>query len=131
GFAAAAILKGDIAVIATVSALAITLLVLANVSLYLLRIHPDPLTRRRIELLYGVVLLVAFWFIGYALALHCQVTPRYGALLLFLSAWALIAAFRAYGAYKSFAGQFAATVWRDYLAYNVSVVLHQNPEHEN
>jgi hypothetical protein len=85
GFAAAATLRGEMAVIATVLGLAVTLLILANVSLYLLRTHPDPLTRRRIELRYGVVLQTAFWFIGYALGLHCQITGRYGAVLLILS----------------------------------------------
>ena len=131
GFGSASILGGNISAGATVLGLAISLLVLANISLFLLRTHPGRLTKRGIEIGYGVVLLVAFWFIGYALGVHSQVTARYGALLAFFSAWALIAALRAHGAYKSFAGQFAATVWRDYLAYNVSASLHQRPEHDN
>ena len=77
------------------------------------------------------MLLIAFFFIGCALGLHFQVTTQHAALLGFLSAWALIASLRAYGAYKNFAGQFAATVWRDYLAYNVAAALHQKPEHES
>jgi hypothetical protein len=130
GFGTAAILRGNIAANATVVGLAVSLLILANISLVLLRTRPSALTKRRIERGYAVVLLIAFFFIGYALGLHCQVTTRYGAVLAFLSAWALIAALRAYGAYKSFAGQFAATVWRDYLAHNNPVELHRKPEHE-
>jgi hypothetical protein len=130
GFGAAAFLGTYISTSAIVLALAILLLVLANLSVFLLRTHPGPLTKRRIELGYAVVLALAFWFIGYALGVHYQVSARYGAILAFCSAWALIAAFRANGAYKSFAGQFAATVWRDYLAYNVATGLHQKPERE-
>jgi hypothetical protein len=129
GFAGAGILRQDIDASATVLGVALALLILANVSLILLRNHASKLTKRRIELGYAIVLLIAFWFIGYAFGLHCQITTRYTALLVFLSAWAIVAALRALAAYKGFAEQFAATVWRDYLAYNASVALHQTAEH--
>jgi len=130
GFGAAAILRDSIGASAAVVGLAVSLLVLANVSLVLLRTHPRSVTKnRKMERGYAVVLAIAFCFIGYALGLHYQVSERYGALLVFLSAWSLIAALRAYGAYKTFAGQFAATVWRDYLAYSASVASHEKPEH--
>ncbi|MGH9496037.1 MAG: hypothetical protein ACRD3B_13645 [Candidatus Sulfotelmatobacter sp.] len=128
GFAAPAFVRQCVATTAILLGLTVSLLVLANLSLVLLETHPLPLTKRRMELGYSIVLVLACLLIGYALGLHCQVSQRYGTLLLFLSAWAFIAALRAYGAYKSFAGQFAATVWRDYLAYNVSVSLHQKSD---
>jgi len=130
GFGATAILRSEISAGPTVLGVVVSLLLLANMSLFLLRTHPGLLTRRAIDLGYSAVLLIAFWFIGYALGLDCHVTARYGALLVFFAAWALIAALRAHGAYKTFAGQFAATVWRDYLAYNAPVASHQKPEHE-
>ena len=130
GFGAAAILRESIGASAAVVGLAISLLVLANMSLVLLRTHPRSVTKhRKMERGYALVLAIAFCFIGYAIGLHYQVSERYGALLAFLSGWALITALRAYGAYKSFAGQFAATVWRDYLAYSASVISHEKPEH--
>jgi len=131
GWAAAAVFKDHIAVSVAILVLAISLVLLANLSFILLRRSSDPpkerrIRKRRIELGYAAVLLVALSTIGYALGLHFAVTARQGALLTFLSAWGLIACLRAYGAYKSFAGQFAATVWRDYLAYNVAGSTSQN-----
>lgn len=128
GFSAAAMVRSDIVVRAAVLVLAASLLMLANVSLGLLRSHPAELTKRRIELGYALVLLIALLSIGYALGLHYEVSVRQGAVMAFLSAWAIVACFRAYGAYKFFAGRFAATVWRDYLAYNISLALDQRAE---
>ncbi|MGB8113154.1 MAG: hypothetical protein WCF22_05255 [Candidatus Sulfotelmatobacter sp.] len=125
GWAAAVVVKSHIAVISGIVVLAASVVVLANISFTLLRPSAAPpkerrRKKRRIELVYAAVLLVAFYTIGYAQGVHFAVTAGQGGLLAFLSAWAFIACLRAYGAYKSFAGQFAATVWRDYLAYNVA-----------
>jgi hypothetical protein len=95
-----------------------TMLALINISAILLRKIPDPLKKRKVELGYASLLLVACLAIGYALGIRYTATPRQSALLAFLAGWALIACLRAYGAYKFFAGRFASTVWRDYLAYN-------------
>ena len=67
-----------------------------------------------------LLLLICIFAIGYVLGIRVSL-PRSGksALLAFLAAGALLACLRAYGAYKFFAGRFASTVWRDYLAYNV------------
>lgn len=131
GFAAAAVIRSDVTVRATILIVAGSLLLLANISLVLLRSHPDALKKRRVELGYVVFLLIAFFSIGYALGIQYTVSVRQGGLLAFLSMWTIIACLRAYGAYKSFAGQFAVTVWRDYLAYNVAAAMHQKPEPEN
>jgi hypothetical protein len=130
GFAAAAMVKNGPTVGASFLVLAGSLLALANISFVLLRSRPDPLAKRRIELGYAVVLLIAFWCIGYVLGVRYTVTLGQGAVLAFLSMWALIACLRAYGAYKFFAGQFAATVWRDYLAYNVAAKLNPKADPE-
>ena len=135
GWASVALIKSHLAVNFTIVVLATSLVILPNISLTLLRRSPVPpkkprTRKRRIERAYAVVLLLALDTIGYALGLHYTVTARQGALLTFLSAWAFIACVRAYGAYKSFAGQFAATVWRDYLAYNVAASIIQKPQPE-
>lgn len=130
GFAAAAVVRSSVAVSAVVLVLAASLLALANISLGSLRSHPNVLRKRRIELAYAVVLLIAFLSVGYALGIHYSVSARQGAVLAFLSASAIVACFRAYGAYRIFAGQFAVTIWRDYLAYNVSLALNQKAESE-
>lgn len=130
GWAAAAVLKSDAAVNFTIVTLAASLLILANLSLSLLRHSSGPPKERRIRkwrinLVYAVVLLTALYTTGYVLGLHFTVTARQAALLAFLCAWAFILCLRAYGAYKSFAGLFAATVWRDFLAYNVVSSIEQ------
>jgi len=130
GVATAALARNTLAVGITILVLAVSLLALANVSLMVLRSHFGALKKRQIELRYGVVLLIAFLAVGCVLGIHYKVSTEQGVVLLFLSAWAVIACFRAYGAYRVFAGQFAATVWRDYLAYNVSLALSQKPESE-
>lgn len=130
GWAAAAVLKSNAAINFTIVALAASLLILTNLSLTSLR-HSSgsPKERRtrkrRIERVYAVVLLIAFYATGYVLGLHFTVTARQGALLVFVCAGVVIFCLRAYSAYKSFAGLFAATVWRDYLAYNVVVSIDQ------
>ncbi len=135
GWAAAALLKNGDAVNFTIVALAASLLILVNLSFTLLRHSSGPpkerrISKRRIERVYAGVLLIAFCTTGYVLGLHFAVTARQGALLVFLCAWAFILCLRAYGAYKSFAGQFAATVWRDYLAYNVAGSASENQSTE-
>jgi hypothetical protein len=117
GWAAAAF-RNRLFVGAAVLLISGTMLALINISAILLRKIPDPLKKRNIELGYASLLLVACLAIGYALGVRYTATPRQSALLAFLAGWAMIACLRAYGAYKFFAGRFASTVWRDYLAYN-------------
>jgi len=131
GWAAAAVVRSHLTVGATILIMAGSLLALLNISAVLLRNIPDPLKKRRIELGYAVVLLIAFLTIGYALGVRYTATARQGALLAFLAMWSIIACLRAYGAYRSFAGLFAGTVWRDYLAYNVAAAMHPKPDSEN
>jgi len=133
GWSVAAVLKSHAAVNAAIVVMAVALVILANISFTSLRHSPDPpakrkTKKRRIERWYAFALLVALYTIGYTLGLRVAPTIKQGVLLAFLSAWAFIACLRAYGAYKSFAGQFAATVWRDYLAYNVAASMNQKPE---
>lgn len=119
GWAASSLVRNKLLVSVALVLITATMLALLNMSFVLLRGISDRSTRRKVELGYAVVLLVAFLGIGYALGIRYAPTPRQGALLAFLAGWALIGCLRAYGAYKSFAGLFASTVWRDYLAYNV------------
>lgn len=124
GWGVAAVLKSSGVINFTILALAASLVILANLSFTLLRRSSGTpkerrVRKRRFEIVYAVVLLIALYGIGYALGSYFGVTARQGAFLAFLSAWALIVCLRAYGAYKSFAGQFAATVWRAYLAANI------------
>lgn len=119
GWAAAAVRNTSL-VNAVVIIIAVALLVLINLSVALLRKISDPATKRKIELGYASLLPIVFCATGYVLGIRYHPTPGKAALLAFLAAWALIACLRAYGAYKFFAGRFASTVWRDYLAYNVA-----------
>lgn len=123
GFAATAFVRQCIPVVILILGLTLSFLVLGNLSLWPIDPALPPLKKRRREREYFAVVLIAFLLIGYACGLQCQLGQRYGILLLFLSAGAFIATLRAYGGYKSFAGLFAATVWRDYLAYNVAAAL--------
>ena len=135
GWGIAAAMKSRSAVGTSIIVLAASLVILANISFTLLRRSSAPpkerrVRRRRIELGYAFVLVVALCTGGYALGMHVSVTVRQGAMLAFLSTWAFIACLRAYGAYKSFAGQFAATVWRGYLAYSVAGSVSENQSAE-
>jgi hypothetical protein len=116
---AAAVVRNRFVVSAAVFIIAGSLMALVSISVVLLRKISDPLKKRRVELGYAVVLLIAFLGIGYRLGIRNTGTRSQSVLLAFLAAWALIACLRAYGAYKFFARRFASTVWRDYLAYNV------------
>ncbi len=94
---------------------------LTNISAALLQKISDPLKRHKLEVFYASGLAMGFLGIGYGLGIRYTVTRSQCALLSFLAASAFLACFRAYGASKFFAGRFAATVWRDSLAYNVRV----------
>jgi len=130
GWALTSTVKNHLGAGVTVVILTIFLLALVNISLSLVRDIPDPVKKYRTELAYAVVVLLAFATIGYTLGLRYTPTPGQGALLAFLSISALIAAFRAFGAYKFFAKQFAISVWRDYVAYNVAASMHPKAESE-
>jgi hypothetical protein len=118
---AAAIVRNRWIVSAAVLVLAGSVLILMNLSAAMLRNLLDAPRKRKYELGYAVFLLTSFLTLGYALGIRYAVTRHQSALLAFLAAWAFIASSRAFGAYNSFAGRFASTVWRDYLAYNVKV----------
>jgi hypothetical protein len=115
---AAAVVKNTLLIGGTVL-LVSSMLALISISAAVLFRRTPSLTKRKLELGFASVLLVAFLAIGYALGIRYAPTPRQSMLLAFLAGWAFIACLRAYGAYKFFAGRFASTVWRDYLAYNV------------
>jgi hypothetical protein len=116
---AAAIVKNRWIVSGAVLVMAASILILMNISAVLLRNILDAPRKRKFELAYAAILLISFLNIGYVLGVRDTATRGQSALLAFLAAWAFIASFRAYGAYNFFAGRFASTVWRDYLAYNV------------
>jgi hypothetical protein len=127
---AAAVVRSRLVVSAAVFIIAGSLLALVNISAVLLRKISDPLRKRKVELGYAAVLLIALLGIGYGLGIRYTGTRSQSALLAFLAAWSLIACLRAYGAYKFFAGRFASTVWRDYLAYNVKAGSTPKPKVE-
>lgn len=116
---AAAIARSHWIVSSAVLVMVGSVLILINISAVMLRNILDAPRRRKFELGYAVFLLISFLSIGYALGARSTTTRGQSALLAFLAAWAFIASLRAYGAYNFFAGRFASTVWRDYLAYNV------------
>jgi hypothetical protein len=66
------------------------------------------------------IFLVSFFAIGYAAGLRYLVKMSHGAPLALLAGLALVASLRMYDGYKYFAGRFASTVWRDFLAYDVT-----------
>lgn len=127
---AAAVVRSRFLVSAAVLVIAGSLLVLVNISAVLLQKISDPVKKHKVELGYAAVLLIALLGIGYGLGIRYPGTHGQSALLAFLAAWALIACLRAYGAYKFFAGRFASTVWRDYLAYNVKADSGPRPNAE-
>jgi len=124
---AAAPFKGGYIPEAAVLLAAISLFVLVDLSLIALKVS-KPALRRHLEQVFAVAVLCAFFAGGFMLGSHYSVTCRQAVELLSLSVVSLIASFRSFAAYRFFAGQFAATVWRDYLAYNVAVELNQKTE---
>jgi hypothetical protein len=117
---AAAIVKNRWIVSGAVLVMAVSVLILMNISAVMLRNILDAPRKRKFELAYAAILLISFLAMGYVLGVRYTATRGQSALLAFLAAWAFIASLRAYGAYNFFAGRFASTVWRDYLAYNVT-----------
>jgi hypothetical protein len=117
---AAAIVKNRWIVSGAVLVMAGSVLILMNISAVMLRTILDAPRKRKFELAYAAILLISFLAMGYVLGVRYTATRGQSALLAFLAAWAFIASLRAYGAYNFFAGRFASTVWRDYLAYNVT-----------
>jgi hypothetical protein len=116
---AAAIVKDRWIVSGAVIVMVGSVLILMNISAVTVRNILDAPRRKKYESVYSLFLLISFLTIGYALGVRYATTRGQSALLAFLAAWAFIASLRAYGAYNFFAGRFASTVWRDYLAYNV------------
>jgi hypothetical protein len=89
-----------------------------------------PGMKRSLERWYAASLLLIFLAAGYLLGFRYSMNPYCSMILVSVSLLSLIASLRSFGAYRFFAGQFAATVWRDYLAYNVSLALGQKAESE-
>jgi hypothetical protein len=116
---ASAIVRTAWIVSSAVVVIVASLLILINISAVMLRNILAAPRKRKVELGYSASLLISFLTTGYALGVRYSTSRGQSALLAFLAAWALIAALRAFGAYNFFAGRFASTVWRDYLAYNV------------
>jgi hypothetical protein len=116
---AAAVVRNRWIVSGAVLVMAGSILILMNISAVMLRNILDAPRKRKFELAYAAILLISFLTIGYVLGVRYTSTCGQSALLAFLATWAFIASLRAYGAYNFFAGRFASTVWRDYLAYNV------------
>jgi hypothetical protein len=126
GWAASTVRNGLLVRVALI-VLTTALLVVINVSILLVQ---RPITREDGEeadwwtLLKSAspwTFLVGFLSVGYIAGLKYQVTNFVCDMLVLLSAVAFLASFRTYGAYKFFAGRFATTVWRDFLAYHVKI----------
>jgi hypothetical protein len=99
--------------------LALAVLVLINVSIASGKIS-DRDVKHKVELAYASGLLIVFLAVGYLAGSHSKVTWLHAAILAFLAACALLASLRFRSAYDFFAARFASTVWRDYLAFNVT-----------
>ncbi len=108
---------------------AASFLALINLSLISPRIS-KPAMKRNVERGYAIALLFAFLAIGYVLGFRSTVTRSQSTVLAFLSITGLIASLRLYGAYRFFAAQFASTVWRDYLAFNVAAAMRPKRDSE-
>jgi hypothetical protein len=88
-------------------------------------------TKHKVEIAYALGLLIVFLAFGYLAGIPNHLTLRNSAILAFLALCACLACFRFKGAYNNFAGRFASTVWRDYLAYNVKPEGSHNPAGED
>jgi hypothetical protein len=126
---AIAVFKSQPFVEGAVVVAAASLLGLVNLSLISPTIS-KPGIKRNLERGYAASLLLVFLAAGYLLGFRYSVTPHASVILLSVSILSLIASLRSFGAYRFFAGQFAATVWRDYIAYNVSLDLGQKSQSE-
>jgi hypothetical protein len=121
--------KCQYSVQAAVVVAAASVLALVNLSLISPKISKAGM-KRSLERWYAASLLLIFLAAGYLLGFRYSVNPHSSMILSSVSLLSLIASLRSFGAYRFFAGQFAATVWRDYLAYNVSLALSQRPGSE-
>jgi hypothetical protein len=126
---AMAVFKNEYLLNAAVIVAAVCVLALVNLSLIASKIS-QPATKRHLERSYATSLILLFLAAGYLLGFRYAVRPDISLILISTSFLSLIASLRSFGAYRFFAGQFASTVWRDYLAYNVSLSLNQKPDSE-
>lgn len=76
--------------------------------------------KHKFELSYAWALGIAVLALGYVAGILYHISLRDSTIVAFLAACAFLACFRLKGAYDNFAALFASTVWRDYLAYNVT-----------
>jgi hypothetical protein len=114
-----AVIRNSWTVRIAIIVLALAVLALVNISIASGKIS-DRDVKRKVELAYASGLLIVFLALGYLAGAHSQVTWLHAAVLAFLAACALLACLRFGGAYDFFAARFASTVWRDYLAFNVT-----------
>jgi hypothetical protein len=125
---AASILRSRILLTSGVLILTIALLLLINVSVQLVYGRTaSPLTKEPRWWIFvrhhcSEIFLIAFFTTGYVAGLNYVAVMSHGALLSFLAALAFLASLRTYDGYRYFAGRFASTVWRDFLAYNAKIL---------
>ena len=122
---AGSILRNRGFIVSDVLILTIALLLLINLAVQLVYAPAKSPQRPRwwtfVKRRSSWIFLIAFFAIGYAAGLNYTVSVSHGALLSLLAGLALLASLRTYDGYKYFAGRFASTVWRDFLAYNVKI----------
>jgi hypothetical protein len=124
-----AVFKYGLLVNIAVLIVAVSFLAMGDISLFSRKVG-DPVKKRKHERAYAALALIAFLAIGFALGVRYNVTAGQSAILAFLAASSLLACLRAHGAYRSFAWQFAGTVWRDYVAFNAAASLRPKSESE-
>jgi hypothetical protein len=106
--------------------LTIALLVLINVSFQLVFAggtkNSEEVNRwvRRKRICRWIYLPV-FFTIGYAAGYQYQVTTLHAGVLALLAGMAFLASLHAHNQYRYFAGNFALTIWRDFLAYSAKI----------
>jgi hypothetical protein len=98
-----------------VTILAVATLGLVNIGLYYWSQKMPPLLERTCAWLF----LTTFFALGLIASFSYRIPSLHHPLLLLLAAGALLMVPRTYESYRSYAGCFASTVWRGFLAFNV------------
>ncbi|HEY2495610.1 MAG TPA: hypothetical protein VGK24_00965 [Candidatus Angelobacter sp.] len=91
----------------------------------------NPETKHRLEIAYALGLSIVFLTAGYLAGANSHLTSHISAILAFMAACSLLACYRLKGAYNYYAGRFASTVWRDYLAFNVTSAGSHEPSNQD
>jgi hypothetical protein len=111
--------------------LTIALLVLINISFRLV-FASGAMNIAEAEWWRGVkrkcrwIYLLVFFTIGYAAGYQYKVSSSHAAELSLLAGLAFLASLHTLNAYRYFAGRFAVTIWRDFLAYNAKIANASN-----